>query len=183
MLLTIKLHILNKYLTDNYLTKTNVTGTVKAADGSPITVTKGKDDSNGKEYTIDVTRSDITGTGITVTNGEKAVLGDKGVTLSIANGAISKEKLDDELKNIVNGISSKASTLNIGSGSKEETVNLSSDRVKINGSDGVTVSLNNKEFTVGLDQNTKDALKKIGKSVSDGIDGKEGKDGANGTDG
>ena len=97
--------LLQFYLTR---TKTNVTGTVKAADGSPITVKKGTDDANGKEYTIDVTRSDITGTGITVTNGEKAVLGNKGVTLSIADGAISKAKLDDELKNIVNGISSKA---------------------------------------------------------------------------
>ena len=162
----------NDYLTKNYLTKTNVTGTVKAADGSSITVKKGTDDANGKEYTIDVTRSDITGTGITVTNGEKAVLGNKGVTLSIADGAISKAKLDDELKNIVNGISSKASTLNIGSGSKEETVNLLSDRVKINGSGDVTVSLNNKEFTVELSEAAKKKLDNVS-AKSDGRDKKD----------
>ena len=175
----------NTYLTQNYLTKTNVTGTVKAADGSPITVNKGTNDSNGKEYTIDVKKSDITGTGgITVTNGTGKVLGENGVQLSIADKAITFNKLDDDLQTKINSVANKASTLKIGTGTAStETVNLSTDTVKINGSDGVTVSLNNKEFTVGLDQTTKDKINNVGKSTSDGRDGLDGTNGHNGSHG
>ena len=174
----------NTYLTQNYLTKQNVTGTVKAADGSPITVKKGTNDSNGKEYTIDVTKSDITGTGgITVTNGEGKALGTGGVQLSIADKAITFNKLDNDLQTKINSITNNASTLNIGSGITEETVNLLSERVKINGTDGVEVKLNNKEFTVGLTEETKKKIAKVGNTVADGIDGQEGKNGTNGANG
>ena len=164
----------NKYLTDNYLTKTNVTGTVKAADGSPITVKQGTDDSNGKEYTIDVKKSDITGTGgITVTNGTGKVLGENGVQLSIDDKAITLAKLDQGLQDKINSISNNASTLNIGTGSTTKTVNLKDDTLKINGSGDVTVSLNdNKEFTVGLSEAAKKKLDNVS-AKSDGRDKKD----------
>ena len=163
----------NTYLTQNYLTKTNVTGTVKAADGSPITVRQGADTTNGKEYTIDVKKSDITGNGITVTNGEGKVLGENGVQLSIADKAITFNKLDQGLQDKINSISNNASTLNIGTGSTTKTVNLKDDTLKVTGSGDVTVSLNdNKEFTIGLSEDAKKKLDNVS-AKSDGRDKKD----------
>ncbi len=164
----------NDYLTKNYLTKTNVTGTVKAAADSPITVKQGTDDSNGKEYTIDVKKSDITGTGgITVTNGTGKVLGENGLQLSINDKAITLAKLDQGLQDKINSISNNASTLNIGTGSTTKTVNLKDDTLKVNGSGDVTVSLNdNKEFTIGLSEDAKKKLDNVS-AKSDGRDKKD----------
>ena len=164
----------NTYLTQNYLTKQNVTGTVQAAADSPITVKQGTDDSNGKEYTIDVKKSDITGTGgITVTNGTGKVLGENGVQLSIDDKAITLAKLDQGLQDKINSISNNASTLKIGTGTTTKVVNLKDDTLKVNGSGDVTVSLSdNKEFTIELSE----AAKKKLDNVSAKSDGKDKKD-------
>ena len=60
------------------------------------------------------------------------------------------------------------------------------ENFKLVGTDGITVTgdaTDKKTLTFGLDQDTKDAIKNIGKSTSDGRDGKDGRDGTNGTNG
>ena len=69
-------------------------------------------------------------------------------------------------------LANKASTLNIGSGTTTETVNLKTDTLKVTGSGDVTVSLNNKEFTVGLSEEAKKKLDNV-TAKSDGKDKKD----------
>jgi len=79
--------------------------------------------------------------------------------------ANDKYATKDELAN-------KASTLNIKSGETTETLNLKDDTLKVTGSGDVTVSLNNKEFTIGLSEEAKKKLD----NVSAKSDGKDKKD-------
>ena len=75
-------------------------------------------------------------------------------------------------------LANKASTLNIGSETTTETVNLKTDTLKVTGSGDVTVSLNNKEFTIGLSEEAKKKLDNI-TAKSDGRDKKDSTNPAN----
>ena len=69
-------------------------------------------------------------------------------------------------------LANKASTLNIKSGETTETLNLKDDTLKVTGFGDVTVSLNNKEFTIELSEEAKKKLD----NVSAKSDGKDKKD-------
>ena len=185
-----KLDKLNADADATYATKTDVATkideaktTVVAGAGSPITVTKDNTNTKANAYTINVTKGNVTGTGIKVENGNGRVLGSDELKLSIEDKAITEAKLSDELKGKIDGIVSKASTLKISNETTTNTLNLNTDTLKIKGEKGVSVSLGtDNTFTVGLDENTKARIDNIGK-VADGKDGKDAKPGADGTAG
>ena len=181
---------ISKYLTANYYTNNEVTNkieaaktTVTAANNSPITVTKDTANTTANAYTVDVQKGNVVGTGITVTNGTGRVLGTDDLTLSISDKAISLAKLDDDLQGKINAVASKGSLLNVnngkeGSDKKTAAINLISDQLAIEGTDGVKVDLTDKKFTVTLDEATKAKLDNV-TAKSDGRDKKDSTNPAN----
>ena len=114
------------YLTTNYITKTEVESKVnasktivEASTGSPITVSSSTSGSANK-YTIGIDsdklkeiagtkeKGNVTSTDINVTNGDGRVIGNTELKLSIKNGAITKEKLENDLKTKIEKIADDA---------------------------------------------------------------------------
>ena len=114
------------YLTTNYITKTEVESKVnasktivEASTGSPITVSSSTSGSANK-YTIGIDsdklkeiagtkeKGNVTSTDINVTNGDGRIIGNTELKLSIKNGAITKDKLENDLKTKIEKIADDA---------------------------------------------------------------------------
>ena len=160
------------FSTENVATNVKEDGTVEIGISKKVKFEEVDGDKvKAKELVLkpqDETKADLK----IKTDGEgNLVVGDKKITAGDITLSLKGKTID-----------SKNVETTTGNGENDK-VNLSNrEKLEVIAKNGVTVEIQGKDITLGLDQSTQDKLKNI-TSVSDGKDGKDAKDPTNGANG